>query len=113
MSDQKPFVLPEGAEVNPDGSVSYPLRFPIKYKVRAEERSVSSVTIRRKTMADSLAIKKIDHPYDIAFTLIQRLCNLEPESVKMMDDVDWSTIGDIVEGFTAPGQLSGNGPQAI
>lgn len=112
MSDEKPFVLPEGAEVNSDGSVTYPLRFPIKYKVGAEERSVASVTIRRKNMADNLAIKKVDHPFDIAFTLIQRLCNLEPETVKLMDDVDCSTIADIVEGFTMPGQLSGSGSSA-
>lgn len=101
-------VLPVGALLNGDGTVTYALQFPLKYKSGQEDRGVDIVTVRRKTMADNLALKSINNEIDYAFTLIQRLCELEPATVKMMDDVDWAAIGVIVDSFTTPGQRTGS-----
>ena len=108
MSEVAPYILPEGATRLSDGTVEYTLLFPIHYKTGSEEHSVNTVKVRRKRMDDNLAIAKIDDPIDIAFLMIQRLCDLDPAPVRLMDDIDSDAIGSIIEGFTQPGQRNGS-----
>ena len=104
--------LPEGAALQVDGTVFYVLRYPISYQKGGKEERVETVIVRRKTMADNLAIKSFDNPLDIAVTLISRLCDLELPIVSKMDDVDAEAIGEIIEGFTRPGRATGNSAPA-
>ena len=106
MSEAKP--LPIGATVYADGSVGYILQYPIKYKVGAEDRSVNEVTVRRKRLDDNLAIKKLETNADVAFVLIQRLCDLDANTAKLVDDVDNEAIAEIIESFTTPGRTTGS-----
>ena len=108
----KEFVLPEGAIVNTDGTVHYPMRFPVSYSKGSETVVVQDVTIRRKKMADNKAIKSMINGIDIAATLIERLCEVPMVAVDRMDDIDVENIGAIIEGFSMPGPLTGNAASA-
>lgn len=109
MGEAKPYVLPEGATLNSDGSVTLPLRFPID---TTDGTSVSVVTVRRKRMVDNLAVKKIDNAVDVVITLIARLTGLKETEVHKMDEADAETISTVIEGFSNPGQPTGNGAAA-
>jgi hypothetical protein len=100
--------LPEGAVVNSDGTVTLPLGYPIKWTVNGQEELIHSVTIRRKTMADNLSIKRLDNPIDVAITLIALLTGLHEKAVEKMDEADADAIGTIIEGFSKPGRATGS-----
>ena len=109
MSEAEEYKLPEGAELQADGSVFYVLAYPIRIEDKGATTSVETVTIRRKRMDDNLAIKKLDNPVDIAVTLIERLTGLDHKQVRLIDDVDHEVIGEIIAGFSMPGRRTGNG----
>jgi hypothetical protein len=100
-------VWPAGATLQPDGTVHYLLRWPMRWKVGAQENSVSAVTVRRKTLDDNLAIEAAKGPISVQFILIKRLCGLSDIAAKRMDDVDIAAIGTIIENFTTPGLPTG------
>lgn len=100
--------LPEGATLKPDGTVAYTLQWPIKYKVGAEERAVTEVAVRRKNLDDNLAIKDLETSADVAWVLIQRLCDVDHFVAGKIDDVDNAAIGVIIESFTKPGRRTGS-----
>ena len=104
--------LPDGAIVNPDGTVHYSLRWPISYEQGGSPKTISSVTVRRKNMGDLMAIKNLANPVDIGAVTLQRLTGLLDHEMNRMDDVDCDAIGDIIEGFTRPGRATGSGASA-
>jgi hypothetical protein len=107
--------LPEGAVQNSDGTVSYKLSYPIKTTLGGRDETVDLVTVRRKRMADNLAIEDHSKNRDfikISATLIERLTGLHAAQVAMLDDVDSEAIGSIIEGFTMPGRATGSSASA-
>lgn len=95
--------LPEGATLLEDGTVSYTLRWPVKYTIGNTAQKLENITVRRKNFADNRAIKKLDNPVDIGFTLFMRLTGLEAHLADQIDDVDQEAFGRIVDSFTKPG----------
>jgi hypothetical protein len=109
--DQKEelFVLPNGAVLNPDSTVTCQLIFPIKYNHGSADASITEVTIRRKNAGDNLAIADMDNGIRVGFQLIMRLTGLTAKQAGLIDDADQLRIASIIEGFTMPGQLDGSG----
>lgn len=100
--------LPDGAELLSDGTVRYPLAWPIAFQLAGVDQVLDEVIVRRKTMADNIAIKNKSNPVDVAMELLIRLCRLERKLVEQMDDVDSEAIGQIIESFTKPGRPTGS-----
>ncbi len=100
--------LPADAVVNGDGSVTLPLIYPVQYSIGDAVHDVSQVTIRRKKMADNLAIKSLTTAVEVAAVLIERLTGIPAVAVQKLDDVDSARIGDVIEGFSMPGRATGS-----
>ncbi len=108
----EPPPFPEGAVENADGSVTLPLHYPVDYTVGSEVHQVLEVTVRRKKMADTIAIKGLTNAVDVIVTTIELLTGLNSVAVKKLDDVDAHRIIDIVEGFSRPGRATGSSASA-
>ncbi len=104
----RPFALPDGATVNADGSVDYPLSYPIEMIRNGVAEPIDTVTVKRRKLADNLAIKDMKNPIDVMATLTQRLTGLDHKIAAKLDDVDLEAIGTIIEGFSMPGRATGS-----
>lgn len=104
--------LPADAVLNPDGSVTLPLIYPVTYSIGDATHEVSQVTVRRKKMADNLAIKTLTTSVEVAAVLIERLTGIPSVAVHKLDDVDSARIGDVIEGFSMPGRATGSSAPA-
>ena len=99
--------LPKGAKLNPDGTIHYFLQHPIEYEKGSAKVAVADVTMRRKKMADNMAIKELSNGIDIVSVLIERLTGLEPYLVSELDDVDIEAMQIILDSFTQLGPKTG------
>lgn len=106
---KKPAVLPEGAALNPNGTVTYSLIHPLEYKKGEANCSIADVTVNRTKMADRMAIKNINNVFDIGFTMIQRLTGLSKPEMNLLDENDADNITECIAFLGEVGR--GNGPK--
>ena len=98
--DVKNRVLPEGAKLQANGTVIYTLQHPITFEKGNVKTTVDTLTIRRKNMGDTMAVKELVNGIDILVLLIERLTGIEPLIIEKLDDNDVAAFQDIVDSFT-------------
>jgi len=99
-------------QLNADGSIVWPLRFPITTTFRSgngDERgeTTAGVTVRRPKGKHLRQIKRGSDPGDFILTRIADLTGLEPKQTDDLDQFDIMAISDIIESFSQPAPAIG------
>ncbi len=79
----------------------------LEYPITVDGVEVSSVAMRRPTVADQLAFEdgKGSEAHRTVL-MMANLCDVSPGSIKQLDVVDFAKLAEVLKGFNEPQQAS-------
>lgn len=109
MADGKNQMLDEDEEQQDQPkTVKIPYTLQLEYPVKHGEKEVTELVAERRLKAgDFRGIKATEITFDDMLVLISRLFVVPPSVVKQLDVVDMQAAGEVINGFFATGQKTG------
>lgn len=80
----------------------------LKYPIKINETEYTELTMRRSKVKDRLAVsamKTTDEEKEI--TLFANLCEVSPQVIKELDEVDYTAVQKVYMSFFGSGEISG------
>ena len=89
----------------------HPLKHPVTVTLKSSagerEETISFLTLRRMKAKDMRLADKIGGDVSTSIEMIAKLSGQPVAVIDELDAEDFTAIGAIIEGFTAPGQKTG------
>lgn len=92
-----------GIVTNADGSKTVTLEFPIQ----SMGEKVTTITLRRPKVKEARAMDSASGSVGKTAALIGKLAEMEPSAVDTIDLVDFTSLSEVIEGFTKRSRATG------
>ena len=99
-------------------SYVYQLQEPVTRTFRdpssgsTREETVTEITLRRPVAGDLRTLDQVSGDAAKGLALLARLSGLEMAVIDKIDIADFTELSKVIEGFTGPGQPTGETPSA-
>lgn len=93
VNDENEITLPEGAELQDDGSVVVTLAVPVGDR--------NTVRLRRPRAGDTRRMEAVKGDVARGFWMISQLAELSPAEVDALDSFDVNVLGEVIAFFGA------------
>lgn len=72
---------------------------PLAYPVMFDGKTVDSLTMRRPTVKDMLAVESLGSEQQRELHLFASLCEVNPECLELLDLADYGQLQEVFSGF--------------